>query len=268
MRHLVLICLATVGLLLGSSGTISARKNPWKKVFQENFNKGKLDTSVWKRTSRGGSDWQNTQSSDPRCLTFRKGCLVLRGIVNDDLKADTAHYLTGGIVSEGLKAFPAPGRYEIKARLHAAQGAWPAIWLLAYDTKNHPWPYGGEIDIMERLNGDSIAYQTVHTPYTLYKKPEEKHGGVGDIDPDDFNVYGVDIMPDSIRMHINGKTTFTYPRVPGLEKDHQYPFLLDQYMLIDMQLGGSWVGKVDPKDLPVEMEIDWVKVYELKETKK
>ena len=26
-----------------------------------------------------------------------------------------------------------------------------------------------------------------------------------------------------------------------------------------MQLGGSWVGAVDPKDLPVEMEVDWVR---------
>ena len=28
-----------------------------------------------------------------------------------------------------------------------------------------------------------------------------------------------------------------------------------------MQLGGSWVGGVDPQDLPVEMEIDWVRFY-------
>lgn len=30
-----------------------------------------------------------------------------------------------------------------------------------------------------------------------------------------------------------------------------------------MQIEGSWVGKADPKLLPVEMEIDWVKFYEL-----
>lgn len=28
-----------------------------------------------------------------------------------------------------------------------------------------------------------------------------------------------------------------------------------------MQLGGSWVGAVDPKQLPVEMHIDWVRFY-------
>jgi len=31
-----------------------------------------------------------------------------------------------------------------------------------------------------------------------------------------------------------------------------------------MQLGGSWVGTVDQKNLPVEMEIDWVRFYEFK----
>lgn len=31
-----------------------------------------------------------------------------------------------------------------------------------------------------------------------------------------------------------------------------------------MQLGGQWVGEVDPADLPVEMEVDWVKYYKKK----
>ena len=31
-----------------------------------------------------------------------------------------------------------------------------------------------------------------------------------------------------------------------------------------MQLGGSWVGTVDPADLPVEMEVDWVRYYQWK----
>ena len=33
------------------------------------------------------------------------------------------------------------------------------------------------------------------------------------------------------------------------------------YLLIDMQLGGSWVGRVDSQQLPVEMYIDWVRHY-------
>ena len=46
------------------------------------------------------------------------------------------------------------------------------------------------------------------------------------------------------------------------DKEGQYPFYQPYYLLIDMQLGGSWVGGVDPKDLPVEMLVDWVRYYE------
>ena len=40
------------------------------------------------------------------------------------------------------------------------------------------------------------------------------------------------------------------------------------YLLIDMQLGGNWVGAVDPAGLPVEMLVDWVRFYELNEPEK
>ena len=52
---------------------------------------------------------------------------------------------------------------EVCARLQAAKGAWPAIWMLPEKAE---WPKGGEIDIMERLNHDRIAYQTTHSYYT------------------------------------------------------------------------------------------------------
>lgn len=53
---------------------------------------------------------------------------------------------------------------------------------------------GGEVDIMERLNHDSIVYQTVHShyTYTLGIENNPKHGNTIPINPEDFNVYGVD----------------------------------------------------------------------------
>jgi beta-glucanase (GH16 family) len=44
----------------------------------------------------------------------------------------------------------------------------------------------------------------------------------------------------------------------------QYPFGKPFYLLLDTQIGGSWVGEIDPKDYPVEMEIDWVRYYQRK----
>ncbi len=237
-------------------------RSNWKLVWQDDFNGSGIDYTVWSHTDRGNADWANTQSKDPRCYEMRGGCLVLKGIVNDDLDADTAHYLTGGIWTKGKHAFDC-GRIEVRARLQGAKGAWPAIWLLPFDTENNRWPNGGEIDIMERLNHDTIAYQTVHSYYTLNLKQDNNppHYTTAPINPNDFNVYGVDILPDSLVFHVNGKRTFAYPRI-NTDKPGQFPFYIPQYLLIDMQLGGSWVGPVDPSQLPVEMEIDWVKHYQ------
>lgn len=35
-------------------------------------------------------------------------------------------------------------------------------------------------------------------------------------------------------------------------------------MLRNLGLGGTWVGPVDSTDLPVEMEVDWVRHYQWK----
>ena len=34
------------------------------------------------------------------------------------------------------------------------------------------------------------------------------------------------------------------------------------YLILDMQLGGSWAGEVDISTLPVTCEIDWIRIFE------
>ena len=69
------------------------------------------------------------------------------------------------------------------------------------------------------------------------------------------------MYPDSLVFFINDTHTFTYPRIET-DKEGQFPFAHKEfYLLLDMQLGGSWVGGVNPADLPVQMEIDWVRFY-------
>lgn len=235
----------------------------WRLVWEENFESERMDWSVWSKTVRGTADWADTQSADERCYGLRNGNLILRGIINDDLEADTARYLTGGVVTQGKKAFAFPGRIEVRARLQAATGAWPAIWLLPSDPAVR-WPQGGEIDIMERLNYDGFVYQTVHSNYTyvLGHRDEPANYSTMEIDPEGFNTYGVDVFRDSVVLYVNGVRNFSYPRVPdAADTLGQFPFFQPMYLLIDMQLGGSWVGETDPEDLPVEMEVDWVRYY-------
>ena len=240
------------------------RPSQWQLVWEENFNGTELDTTVWSMIPRGKPDWQNTMSFDEHCYELRDGKLILRGIVNGDLQKDSSPYLTGGVWTKGKKSFTR-GRMEVRAKLEGAQGAWPAIWMLPYEESKYPWPSGGEVDIMERLNNDSFIYQTVHTDYTYHLKLDKNpaNGTTATIRPFDYNVYGVDFWPDSLIFHVNGVKTFTYPRIET-DKAGQFPFDMAQYLLIDMQLGGTWVGEVDPAGLAVEMTIDWVKHYQWK----
>lgn len=235
----------------------------WQLTWLEDFNAETMDDNVWTRIPRGPSDWNNFMSSHDSLYALRDGKLILRGLENTFVPDDTATYLTGGVFTKDKKTFTY-GKLEIKAKLQGAKGAWPAFWMLP--AKRGAWPDGGEIDIMERLNYDSIAYQTVHSYYTvtLGIKDNPLYGNTNTIKNDDeFNIFSVEIHPDSLVFAVNGRHTFTYPKIETTEKG-QFPFGKPFYLLLDMQLGGSWVGAVEPKDLPVEMEIDWVKFYELK----
>ena len=260
MRKAILSLLAFAFSGFISIGAETDRLPGWQLSWEDNFDTA-IDTAVWSKCDRGTPDWCNTMSKDARLFEVRDGILVLRGMVNPDTVADPSPYITGGIWTKGKKAFE-PGKFEIKARLHGAKGAWPAIWLLPYETEKYMWPEGGEIDILERLNNNHVAYQTVHSHYTydLGREDNPRHGGTFPIDREEWNVYGVEIHRDKVVFSINGKTTLVYPKIND-GKDGQFPFYIPQYLLVDMQLGGRWVGAVDPADLPVEMEVDWVRYY-------
>ena len=245
-------------LLLLACAAPASFGQAWELDWMDDFDAPRLDPAVWTKVTRGTSDWDRHMSHGDSLYELRDGSLVLRGMRNLNQRADTAPYVTGGVWTKKLKAFE-PGRIEIRARLGGARGAWPALWLLPWSDK---WPDDGEIDIMERLNSESRAHQSVHSVYTLnlHQENNPPHSTTYPIDPDGWNVYGVDITEDSLTFHINGHKTLTYPKKNG-GRNGQYPFFTDYYLVLDMQLGGQWVGRVNLRDLPVEMEIDWVKHY-------
>ena len=249
-------CIALISLCSCSATRLSTKHLLWEENFdgQTTFN-----TKYWTKIPRGKSDWNRNMSDYDSLYAVRDGKLILRGIVNRSLPNDTARFLTGGVYTKDKVSFGF-GRWEVRAKLNGAKGAWPAFWLLP---QGGQWPVAGEIDIMERLNDDSIAYQTVHSDYTHRLKITNNppHGATGKINPNAFNTYAVELYPDSLVFYINDKKTFTYTRIQT-DKEGQFPFDKYQYyLLLDMQLGGSWVGAVKPEDLPVEMEIDWVRFY-------
>lgn len=242
--------------------TASSASKPWKLVWSDEFNNETLDTSKWSKVPPGSSDWDRHASDNPGCFAFSDGKLLLKGMVNTDTSDDKRPFLTGGIYSKGKFAFQY-GKIEIHAKLGCAQGAWPAMWMLSEKDKYGPYPRNGEIDIMEHLNYDTIVYQTTHSYYTLELKQDKNppHYGTAALDINAFNTFGLEWNTDELIFSVNGKQTFRYPRVPNVDAT-QWPYDQPFYVLIDQQLGGNWVGKVAPEQLPVQMEVDWVRVYQ------
>lgn len=234
----------------------------WELIWEDNFEEKLLDTTKWNVIERNKADWGNYMSDHEDCIWIKDGLLFLRGIVNPDRSVDTVPYLTGGVNTKGKFSYQY-GKVEIKAKLENATGAWPAMWMLADQPKYGNYPRNGEIDLMEHLNYEDKIYQTVHSYYTLELKQKKNppYYATTRVNTEDYNVYGMEWYPDKLVFILNGEKTFVYPRLKNVDPT-QWPFDQPFYIMIDMQLGGSWVGKVDPADLPVQMIVDWVKVYE------
>ena len=255
-RLIVVLALSTAGLIACRNSTIPRQ---YQLIWEENFEK--WDDSKWSKIPRGKSPWNKYMSSDESLYEIKDGKLILRGIVNPYRNVDTARYITGGVTTKDKVGF-GPGRLEIRAKLGNARGAWPAFWMLGQGRR---YPEGGEIDIMEHLNHDDFVYQTVHTKYTIdLKINTPKKSGTGEIIPNDFNIFAVEKHDDKVVFLVNGVQTHQYPLIHTDQPD-QFPFAEgEHYLLLDMQLGGDWVGRIFDEDLPVEMEIDWVKFYKFK----
>lgn len=237
----------------------------WKLVWADEFNGTQPDWNVWSKTPRQGSNWNDTMTDDDRLYEVHDGLLTLKGMANDILSADTSKYLTGGLWGKDKRAFML-GKIEVRARVSCAKGFWPAAWLLPQDDSKQ-YSDHGEIDLMEHLNYDNFAYQTVHTEYTnLTNKTNPKNHYMPKIDRDGFNVYSVEVYADSLVYSVNhGAESFVYPRIsPAVDK--QFPFdRYDYYVVLSAQLGGAWVGQVSLSPGQVaRLDIDYVRYYRMR----
>lgn len=244
--------------------TPATPQKSWTLEWSDEFNNRTLNSAVWQRIPAGSSDWNKHMSTADEVFDWTDSTIVLKGINTPAaLTNESRPYITGGIETRGLKKFTPPFKLEIRARLGSAQGAWPAFWMMPF-AEDKGWPECGEIDIMEHLNFDSQVYQSIHSAYfDTQGNDNPLHYGMASIKRDDFNTYTIAVTLSYVIWYINGVETFRYKKLVP-EVSGQYPFFVPQFLRLDMQLGGSWVGSVATSQLPVDMEIDYVRYYKYK----
>ncbi|MEO7310963.1 MAG: family 16 glycosylhydrolase [Chitinophagaceae bacterium] len=148
------------------------------------------------------------------------------------------------------------GKIEIRAKLPAGVGSWPAIWMLGSNISTTPWPGCGEIDIMEHLGRDlNKIYSTMHYP------GHSGSGGVGGTTvisnaTTEFHKYGMEWSAASLKFYVDDVLFFTFANTPAT------PFNQNFFIILNLAIGGDFGGPVDPAFTGGTMEVDYIRVYQ------
>lgn len=244
-----------------------AYPHKYRLLWKDNFKGRELNTENWSKLYRSAwGGWGMYMSKSDSVYELKKGILRLYGKANDGIEpSDTSRFLCGGITTRGKRSITY-GKIEVKMKMVGVRGSWPAVWTMPVNYADWKYPRRAEIDILEYTHKNTFVYQTVHTFYTdsLRQTMNPPRQVKSPIILEEYNIYAVEILPTELIFSINGKETFRYPKLDDAPEG-QYPFGVESYLMIDMQMGGIGVGycTIDKDNLPAYIDIDWVKFYTL-----
>lgn len=296
MKKWVALALGT-GLALSLPQEVPAEKSSkaddakWKLVWSDEFSKSEIDHSKWnfetgnwivdKDGNPVAAGWGNNEKqfyTDKNENAFVKdGKLVIRA--KKEQASDqfgTYDYTSAKLTTKGTfsKTY---GRYEMRAKLPTGKGLWPAFWMLPEEDRYGGWAASGEIDIMESWGSqpDKVA-GTIHYGETWPNNKytgKDYHFAEGD-GIDKWHTYAVEWEPGEIRWYVDGQLYQTqndwYAKEANKASKYSYPAPFDQdfYLIMNLAVGGWFDGDVDETTpFPAEMEVDYVRVFDLKNGK-
>lgn len=263
----------------------------WSETWLEEFDGTELDLTKWSYQEGTGAEygvdgWGNNEQQyytrDNLKVEDGELTITAKKERKDGKKYTSARIWTMDDDQTTKKFAQTYGRVEAKIKTvggEGYEGVWPAFWMLPADCYYGAWPLSGEIDILEAKGRlpDEI-YGTVH-----YGKPwpnnESSQGGVfnfsestynTDSDINGYHVYAVEWEPGVIRWYVDDELFFTYSNWYSQSADNpekfKYPAPFDQdfYIILNLAVGGTFDGELEPDAelLPVDMKVDYVRVYE------
>jgi len=177
-------------------------------------------------------------------------------------------YTSARLLSRGKGGSQTYGRFEVRAKLPAARGTWPAIWMLPDQNLygNHGWPDNGEIDIMEHVGYDpNVVHASTHCKAYYFRINNQKTGVTRLPDATAaFHVYAVEWTPETITAEIDGQLYFaTRNEGTGWEA---WPWDKPFHLLLNVAVGGEWGGQkgINEAVFPQQMVVDYVRFYQMK----
>ncbi len=224
-------------------------------VWSDEFDTpGSPDATKW-GFDTGAGGWGNNELEYYTSRT--DNAIVSNGTLKIIAKAESYNgsaYTSARLLTKDKYSFKY-GKIEVRAKLPAPAGSWPAIWMLGNNFATAGWPACGEIDIMEsRGNEPDKIYGTTHDPSS---------GGVGNGgttvtagSTTDFHRYAVEWSAASVKFMVDDVVYYTFPNTGSS------PFNQNFFIILNLAIGGNFGGNVDPAFTSAVMEVDYVRVYQ------
>lgn len=221
--------------------------------------------------------------------TVNNGCLVIAGkkerIANPNYIAGSsnwkenrsvAEYTSSSLTTSGSHAFKY-GRFEVRAKIPVAMGAWPAIWTLGNQWE---WPLCGEIDMMEYYLKNDVPTILANACWGSDKQWtgvwDESTTALSHFIGKDANwsakyhVWRMDWDEEYIRLYLDNELlneiALSKTQNQGWNNNFVNPFSnsiegFGQYIVLNLALGGNG-GIPDESAFPLKYKIDYVRVYQ------
>ncbi|WP_346238706.1 glycoside hydrolase family 16 protein [Niabella insulamsoli] len=258
--------------------TFSHPINGYELIWADEFNKpGNVDTAVW-QFEKGFVRNHELQWYQPQNAWCENGKLIIEAkkealpnplykAGSDDWRKSRAQIqYTSSSINTRKAASWQFGRFEIRAKIVAKPGLWPAIWTLGMSGE---WPANGEIDIMEYYKGDILAnvatgtgkrYQakwfTTKKPVSSFNEPNWDQS---------FHVWRMDWDEHFIRLYVDDLLLNEVNVKDAANPDGKNPFHQPHYLLLNLAIGGDNGGDPSGTAFPSRYEIDYVRVFQKKE---
>ncbi len=258
------------GIIL-SFGSCSAKKNctpefvkdmnlAWSDEFDGESDAP--DPSNW-AYKEGANGWGNGELQN--YTSSRENSYVSKGTLKITAKkGEFQKWTSARLVTQGKQAFTY-GYLEFKAKVPLQKGCWPCIWMLPENNAYGIWPRSGEIDIMESSMNvwQDKVYGTAHCYAGYGGNPVKSTGVTVKKLNKRWHVYAINWTPEGITWYIDGKVISEY-RNPHNDEDGwmAWPFDQNFHIIMNVAMGGTLGGDIDPKIKECTMEVDYVRLYQ------
>jgi beta-glucanase (GH16 family) len=226
-------------------------------VWSDEFNTdGAPDATKWTYDlGVGDNGWGNSEKQNytnlAKNVKISGGNLVITAVKE---ASGGAQYSSARIKTQGLYDFKY-GKIEMRAKMPKGAGVWPAFWSLGASAGS--WPAIGEIDFMEFVGIKPLQTQSaLHYPGHSGGDAPFKTTPIANADSE-FHIYKTIWSPKTIRFYLDGVLYFTFDN-----SDTTLPFHKNFFMIMNVAMGGSLGGAIDPAFTQSSMEVDYVKVYQ------